>query len=203
MRQFVPSDYVDKNGNVYETVGENIREGKNGAITSDFPTPEEIGSGLVGSDGNNYVSVLKNLSIIPHTNIYAIVSIEKSGIMSWVPVINTITESNKKSYVTPSINAVTKYISSKIPNDDSNYSWVTVNVTYDGTSYSIDDTRLTISEHGTIYSDTVGVIELLLISSSSDSYKSNTYSKGFYSGGRPFVSFDIQTSYTAKLLIKE
>lgn len=55
MRQFVPSDYVDKEGNVYETVGENIREGKNGAVASDFPTPEEIGvDSFIGSDGVNY-----------------------------------------------------------------------------------------------------------------------------------------------------
>lgn len=63
MRQFVPADYVDKKGNVYETVGENIREGKNGAVTSEFPTPEEIGvGGLVGSDGKNYTVALKNLA---------------------------------------------------------------------------------------------------------------------------------------------
>lgn len=115
MRQFVPSDYVDKNGNVYETVGENIREGKNGAVASDFPTPEEVGSGLIGSDGNNYVSVLKNLGKIPESNIYAIVGIEKNGVMNWVPVINNITNSNKDSYVTPSINAVVSYVDSKLP----------------------------------------------------------------------------------------
>lgn len=203
MREFIPSDYIDKEGNVYETVGENIRKGKNGAVTSDFPTPEDVGNGLIGSDGNNYVPVLKNLGAIPQTNIYAIVGIEKNGVMNWVPVINNITESNKGSYVTPSIKGVVDYINSKIPNNDSNYSWVTVNVTYDGTSYSIDDARLIISEHGTIYSNTAGVIELFLISSSTDSYKSIPYSKGFTDKGKPFVALDIQTSYTAKVLIEE
>ena len=45
-------------------LGEKIREGKNGAVTSNFPTPEEIGNGLVGSDGVNYVVKAKNLADI-------------------------------------------------------------------------------------------------------------------------------------------
>lgn len=114
MREFIPSDYIDKEGNVYETVGENIREGKNGAVTSEFPTPKDVGNGLIGSDGNNYVPVLKNLGRVPQTNIYAIVSIEKNGVMNWVPVINAITDSNKNSYATPSIKAVVEYVDTKL-----------------------------------------------------------------------------------------
>lgn len=113
MREFIPSDYIDKEGNVYETVGENIREGKNGAVTSNFPTPEDVGNGLIGSDGNNYVPVLKNLATIPQTNIYAIVAIEKNGELSWVPVIQSITDNNKNSYITPSIKGVVEYIETK------------------------------------------------------------------------------------------
>lgn len=202
MREFIPSDYIDKEGNVYETVGENIREGKNGAVTSDFPTPEDIGNGLVGSDGKNYTTVLKNLGAIPQSNIYAIVGIEKNGIMNWVPVINTITESNKNSYVTPSIKGVVEYINSKIPNDGSNYSWVTANVTYDNNKYSIDATSLNINANGAIYSDTKNIIDLFPISTTEVIGKTQTIGRGITGSGKFSVVWDIKASYTAKILVE-
>lgn len=202
MREYIPSDYIDKEGNVYETVGENIREGKNGAVTSDFPTPEDIGSGLVGSDGKNYVTVLKNLGAIPQSNIYAIVGIEKNGIMSWIPVINTITESNKNSYVTPSIKGVVEYVNSKIPNDGSNYSWVTVNVTYDNNKYSIDGTSLNINANGVIYSDTKNIIDLFPISTTEVIGKTQTIVRGITGSSKFSIGWDIKASYTAKILVE-
>lgn len=202
MREFIPSDYIDKEGNVYETVGENIREGKNGAVTSDFPTPEEIGSGLVGCDGSNYVSILKNLGEIPQLNGYAIVAIEKNGVMNWVPVINSITESNKDSCVTPSIKAVVDYINSKIPNNASNYSWVTVNVTYNGTGYSIDNDLFTISSTGGIYSLTKNIVSLVPISTTDTTDRVATIEKGFSSRGKSIIIWDIKCNYKAKLLIE-
>lgn len=202
MREFIPSDYIDKEGNVYETVGENIREGKNGAVTSEFPTPEDVGNGLIGSDGNNYVPVLKNLGAIPQSNIYAIVGIEKSGVMNWAPVINTITESNKNSYVTPSIKAIVEYINSKIPNNGSNYSWVTVNVTYANNAYSIDNSDFIISSGGSVYSESKNIIELFPISVESDEFKLAPYNKGVTNNGHNLVGWDIKKSYTAKILVE-
>lgn len=202
MREFIPSDYVDKEGNVYETVGENIREGKNGAVGSNFPSPEEVGNGLIGSDGNNYITKLKNLGTIPQANIYAIIGIEKNGIMNWIPVINSITDSNKNSYVTPSIKGVVGYIESKIPNTSSNYLWVTVNVTYDDSTYSIDNSDFIISSSGSIYSNTKNVVDLFIISQNVPEYKSANIIKGFGSDGKAFVNWDIKCSYTAKILVE-
>lgn len=51
MREFIPSDYIDKEGNVYETVGENIREGKNGDVVdyviSKLPYLQNAKTGIV------------------------------------------------------------------------------------------------------------------------------------------------------------
>lgn len=116
MREFIPSDYIDKEGNVYETVGENIREGKNGAVTSEFPTPEELAGGLVSSDGENYTVALKKLadtSTIKETyNLLKYNSITK--ILDYIPPSNDITKAGYES-LPPTSQAVINYIASKLP----------------------------------------------------------------------------------------
>lgn len=93
MRQFVPSDYIYKNGNVYETVGENIRDGKNGAVASDFPTPEELVDGLESS-----AYVLRN----------------NDGILTYEKPLGVITKETR--YTTPpSTKGLLDYIDSKLP----------------------------------------------------------------------------------------
>lgn len=115
MRQFVPSDYVDKKGNVYDTVGENIREGKNGAVTSDFPTPEEIGSGgLIGSDGSKYVKKLSNLGEISYPNSFLSVLCKENYELEWQPIPSEITEENKGAYDPLAIKGVVDYVEKKI-----------------------------------------------------------------------------------------
>lgn len=201
MRQFVPSDYVDKKGNVYETVGENIRNGQNGAVTSDFPTPEELAGGLVSSDGKNYIPVMKRLADTSSLADSSYVIRSTRNLLSYESPISTLSDESRAS-TPPMTTAVVNYIKSKIPNNTSNYSWVTVNVTYDGTSYSIDDDRLHITTNGDIYSDTNGVIELFLISASTNENISANFLKGFTVDGKAFISFDIKASYTAKVLIE-
>jgi hypothetical protein len=114
MRESIPSDYIDKEGNVYETVGENIREGKNGAVTSDFPTPEEIGNGLVGSDGVNYVVKAKNLadtkSLISSSYV---LRFNKGEISYELPV--SILNNNTNTSTPPMSKAVIDYVMSKLP----------------------------------------------------------------------------------------
>lgn len=117
MKQFVSSDYVDKEGNVYETVGENIREGKNGAVTSEFPTPEEIGvGGLVGSDGKNYTVALKNLantSLIKGTyNLLRYNS--RTNIVDYVSP-NTDIKDAGHAAIPPTSQGVINYIDAKLP----------------------------------------------------------------------------------------
>lgn len=53
MRDFIPSDYVDKEGNVYETIGENIREGKNGSSSSEITSIGQLDPNPI-SDSNYY-----------------------------------------------------------------------------------------------------------------------------------------------------
>lgn len=115
MRQFVPSDYVDKKGNVYKTVGENIREGKNGAVTSDFPTPEEIGSGgFVGSDGTKYTVKAKNLANTDELESSSYVLRYNNGILTYERPLGVITKETR--YTTPpSTKGILEYIDSKLP----------------------------------------------------------------------------------------
>lgn len=200
MREFIPSDYIDKEGNVYETVGENIREGKNGAVTSDFPTPKDIGNGLIGSDGTNYVSVLKNLSTGITNNAYQVVGADKNGLLRWEPVKNAIVESGD-SYYPISNKAVVDYLALKIPNIGANYSWVTVNVSYADGVYSING-GLIISSNGAIYSQTKNVIDLFPISGITTTFKSANYSRGFTDKGKTLISWDVKCSYTAKILVE-
>ena len=200
MREFIPSDYIDKEGNVYETVGENIREGKNGAVTSDFPTPEDIGSGLVGSDGTNYIPVLKNLSTGVIKNVYLTIASDKEGILHWEVVKNAIVESISFSPI--SNKAVVDYLALKIPNTGSNYSWVTVNVTYGNNKYSIDDTSLNINANGVIYSDTKNIIDLFPISTTEVIEKTQTIVRGITGSSKFSIGWDIKASYTAKILVE-
>lgn len=116
MREFIPSDYVDKEGNVYETVGENIREGKNSVIDIGFPTPEEIGKGgLVGSDGEKYIAVLKNIGLINFLNEYLAPSISKEGIFVWDTVKKAINSATKESFAPIATRGVVEYVNSKLP----------------------------------------------------------------------------------------
>lgn len=201
MREFIPSDYIDKEGNVYETVGENIREGKNGAVTSDFPTPEEIGNGLVGSDGKNYTAVLKNLGDTSKIIDSAYVLRSRNGILSYEIPIGILSENNKVT-TPPSAKSVIEYIERKIPNTGSNYSWVTVNVTYDNNKYSIDTTSLNINANGVIYSDTKNIIDLLPISTTEVIGKSQTIVRGITGSSKFSIGWDIKASYTAKILVE-
>lgn len=139
MREFIPSDYIDKEGNVYETVGENIREGKNGSVTSDFPTPEEIGNGLVGSDGENYITVLKNISNIPFKNEYLAPTIDNNGFIVWGVVNKVISDSTKSSYAPIATKGVSEYVETKtiIPTGFKKYA---VSFTYDGSTITITNT---------------------------------------------------------------
>lgn len=202
MRKFIPSDYIDKEGNVYETVGENIREGKNGAVTSDFPTPEEIGNGLVGSDGTNYIPILKNLGTAPFKNRYAVVDIKSSGLMAWVATNVTINSNTMNSDIPIGTRGVAEYLALKIPNAGSNYSWVTVNVTYDNNKYSIDDTSLNINANGVIYSDTKNIIDLFPISTTEVIGKTQTIVRGITGSSKFSIGWDIKASYTAKILVE-
>lgn len=202
MREFIPSDYIDKEGNVYETVGENIREGKNGAVTSDFPTPEEIGNGLVGSDGKNYVTVLKNLSAVPFKNRYAVIDIKSSGLMAWVATNVAINSNTMNSDIPIGTRGVVEYLKLKIPNAEENYSWITVNVTYADNKYSIDDTSLNINANGAIYSDTKNIIDLFPISTTEVIGKTQTIVRGITSSSKFSIGWDIKASYTAKILVE-
>ena len=109
MREFIPSDYIDKEGNVYETVGENIREGKNGAVTSEFPTPKELNGGILTSNGSEYVVSLKNLAIPPQSNEIYAVNVNRNGLFSWVKILNTIIN-NEESYIPVNARAVANYV---------------------------------------------------------------------------------------------
>ena len=115
MREFIPSDFVDKEGNVYETVGENIREGKNSVLSGGFPTPEEIGSGgFVGSDGVNYVVKAKNLANIKNLVSSAYVLRFNKNVLSYeLPLF--ILDDNTDTSTPPSSKAVINYITSKLP----------------------------------------------------------------------------------------
>ena len=200
MREFIPSDYIDKEGNVYETVGENIREGKNGSVTSDFPTPEEIGNGLVGSDGKNYTAVLKNLGDTSKIIDSAYVIRSHNGILSYELPISILSENNKVT-TPPSAKGVLEYIGGKIPNTDLNYSWVTVNVTYNGTDYSIDNPLFNISKDGIISSDK-NVVDLFPISTNDAPTKIVGIEKGFSGTSKNIIGWDIKCSYTAKILVE-
>ena len=137
MREFIPSDYVDKEGNVYETVGENIREGKNSVIDSGFPTPEEIGiGGLIGSDGSNYVAKLFNLGDININNAFLCVLINKNNEFSWSPIPSEIKNENLESYEPIAIKGVVNYVNSKtiIP---PNFNIYKVVFSYDGTNLNV------------------------------------------------------------------
>lgn len=202
MRQFVPSDYVDKKGNVYETVGENIREGKNGSVTSDFPTPEELTGGFISSDGKNYTTVLKNLGTVTFKNRYAIADIKTTGVMEWVATNLTINSNTKNSDIPIGTRGVTEYIESKIPNTEANYSWITVDVTYDGTNYSIDNTSFSINNNGVIFSDTKNIIDLFPISTTAVIGKTQTIARGITGYGKFSLGWDIKASYTAKILVE-
>lgn len=201
MREFIPSDYIDKEGNVYETVGENIREGKNGAVTSDFPTPEEIGNGLVGSDGKNYTAVLKNLGDTSKIIDSAYVLRSYNGILSYELPVDILSEDSRVT-TPPSAKSVIDYIRKKIPNNGSNYSWVTVNVTYSNNKYSIDDTSLNINVNGVIYSDTKNIIDLLPISTTEVIGKTQTIARGITGSSKFSIGWDIKASYTAKILVE-
>ena len=201
MRQFVPIDYVDKKGNVYDTVGENIREGKNGAVTSDFPTPEEIGSGLVGSDGENYAIVMKNLGNTSMLADSTYVLRFQNKALHYVVPIEELTDSTSIS-TPPQSRAVVTYISKKIPNTCSNYSWVTVNVTYDGASYSIDNPLFHISDDGVI-SSANNVVDLFPISTNETPARIVPIEKGFSGTGKSILGWDIKCSYTAKILVED
>lgn len=201
MREFIPSDYIDKEGNVYETVGENIREGKNGAFTSDFPTPEDIGNGLVGSDGTNYIPILKNLGTVSFKNRYAIVDIKSSGLMSWIATNVSINSNTMNTDIPIGTRGVVEYLRLKIPNAEENYSWITVNVTYDGTNYSIDNPLFKISKDGTITSDK-NVVDLFPISTTDTPGKIIAIEKGFSATAKSIIGWNIKCSYTAKLLVE-
>ena len=115
MRQFIPNDYIDKEGNVYETVGENIRYGKNGAITSVFPTPEEIGTGgFVGSDGTNYAVKAKNLADTKNLVASSYVLRFNNGEISYEFPISTLSDITDSS-TPPMSKAVVDYVGSKLP----------------------------------------------------------------------------------------
>ena len=114
MREFIPSDYVDKEGNVYETVGENIREGKNSVIDIGFPTPEELGNGLIGSDGKKYVSKLKNLGETKNLDDSTYVIRSLNNVLSFESPISNISDNTKVSTPPMSL-ALVNYINSKLP----------------------------------------------------------------------------------------
>lgn len=116
MREFIPSDYIDKEGNVYETVGENIREGKNSVLSGGFPTPEELVGGVVGSDGENYIVTLKNLADM--TTIKGVYNLlrynSNTKTLEYIPPNADITNSRYAS-LPPTSKAVINYINSKLP----------------------------------------------------------------------------------------
>lgn len=115
MREFIPSDCIDKEGNVYETVGENIREGKNGAVTSEFPTPEEIGvGGFVGSDGVNYVVKGKNLADIKNLVSSSYVLRFNNNMITYEFPISNL-DDNINTSTPPMSKAVVDYVISKLP----------------------------------------------------------------------------------------
>ena len=114
MREFIPSDYVDKEGNVYETVGENIREGKNSLIASGFPTPEEIGTGgFVGSDGAHYT--VKGVGLANTENLVerAYVLRYKNNQLIYEDPITSLDDSTK-STTPPTSKSVVDYVKSKL-----------------------------------------------------------------------------------------
>lgn len=139
MRQFVPSDYVDKEGNVYETVGENIREGKNNLIASGFPSPEEVGAdGLIGSDGKQYVSKLNNLADLSKL-------IDSAYVLRYNPKNKTIIYELPNSMLKPETafstpptsKAVINYVKKNTIVPD-NFNTYNLSFTYDGSNLNVD-----------------------------------------------------------------
>lgn len=159
MREFIPSDYIDKEGNVYETVGENIREGKNGAVTSDFPTPEELIGGLVSSDGENYIVTLKNLAdmttIKGDYNLLRYNSNTKT--LEYIPPNDNITNTEYAS-LPPTSNAVINYINSKLPYlQNAKSGIVTFSVSETG-SVSITENEASLNIKTETSSDTLSIL---------------------------------------------
>lgn len=139
MREFIPSDYVDKEGNVYETVGENIREGHNGGLPTDFPTPEEIGvGGLIGSDGKNYVTAMKNIANTSKLQNAAYVIRATSNILSYELPIEKLEDSTSIN-TPPSSTATINYVKDKTIVPD-NFKKYNVSFTYDGSTITITNT---------------------------------------------------------------
>lgn len=100
MRDFIPSDYVDKEGNVYETIGENIREGKNGS-----------GSGSEITD----ISQLEPKQTIDRSEML----IGKNGSLLWEPIVDINYFNNVVN--PPSASSIYSFVNKRIPETNINF----------------------------------------------------------------------------------